>query len=149
MKLNPYLNFEGNCEEAFNFYKKVFRAEFSQHGIMRFGDIPPQEGMPPFSDDVKHRVMHVSINIGNDILMGSDTMPGFGSGPFKVGDNSYISIHPDSREEADRIFSELAEGGEVEMPMADQFWGDYYGSLRDRFGTLWMVNYNKQIAGTP
>ncbi len=149
MKLNPYLNFDGQCEEAFNFYKKVFKAEFSGHGIMRFGDIPAQEGIPPFTDDVKNRVMHVSINIGNDILMGSDIMPGFADRPFQKGDNSYISIHPDSREEADRIFNELAEGGEIEMPMADQFWGDYYGSLKDRFGNLWMVNYNAETAGTP
>ena len=147
MKLNPYLNFDGQCEEAFNFYKKVFKTEFNQYGIMRFGDLPPQEGMPPLPDDAKNRVMHVGLNIGSEILMGSDTMPGFGNRPFQIGDNSYISIHPDSREEADRIFIELSEGGEIEMPMADQFWGDYYGSLRDRFGTSWMVNYNEGNGG--
>lgn len=144
IKLNPYLNFDGQCEEAFNFYKKVFQTEFNQYGIMRFGDIPPQEGMPPFPDDVKNRVMHVGLNIGDEILMGSDIMPGMVNRPFQTGDNSYISIHPDSREEADRIFAELSEGGEVEMPMADQFWGDYFGSLRDRFGSSWMINYNPE-----
>lgn len=143
MKLNPYLNFDGNCEEAFNFYKKVFQTEFNQYGIMRFSDVPPQEGMPPFTDEVKNRVMHVALQIGDETLMGSDIMPGMVDRPFRVGDNSYISIHPDSREEADRIFKELSEGGEVEMPMEDQFWGDYYGSLRDRFGNSWMINFNE------
>ena len=144
MKLNPYLNFDGTCEEAFNFYKKVFQTEFNQYGIMRFGDIPPQEGMPPCPDEIKDRVMHVGINFGDQILMGSDIMPGFGNRPFQIGDNNYVSIHPDSREEADRLFAELSEGGEVEMPMEDQFWGDYFGSFRDRFGTSWMINYSLQ-----
>ena len=145
MKLNPYLNFDGTCEEAFNFYKKVFQTEFNQYGIMRFGDVPPQEGMPAMPDEIKNRVMHVAIDFGGQSLMGSDIMPGFGNRSFQVGDNSYISLHPDSREDADRIFAELSEGGEVEMPMADQFWGDYYGSFRDKFGTCWMINYNPEF----
>lgn len=144
IKLNPYLNFDGQCEEAFNLYKKVFKTEFNKYGIMRFGDMPPQEGMEPLPAHIKNRVMHVGLNIGNEVLMGSDIMPGMVNRPFQVGDNSYISIHPDSREEADRIFAELSEGGEVEMPMADQFWGDYFGSLRDKFGTSWMINYNPE-----
>ena len=143
MKLNPYLNFDGNCEEAFNFYKKVFQTEINQFGIMRFGDLPPSEEMPPLSDDLKNRVMHVGIDLGSQTLMGGDTMPGFSNRPFQIGDNNYVSIHPDSKEEADRLFRELSEGGEVEMPMEDQFWGDYFGSLRDKFGTSWMINYNK------
>lgn len=143
MKLNPYLNFDGQCEEAFNFYKKVFQTEFIEFGIMKFGDMPPSEDMPPLPDELKNRVMHVGIKVGDETLMGSDTMPGMGK-PFAKGINSYISIHPDSREEADRIFNELSEGGEVEMPMEDQFWGDYYGSLIDKFGTPWMINYNEQ-----
>ena len=146
MKLNPYLNFNGNCEEAFNFYKKVFQTEFNQFGIMRFGDLPPSEEMPSLPEDVKNRVMHVGIDLGGQTLMGSDTMPGFGNRPFQIGDNSYVSIHPDSREEADRLFSELSEDGEVEMPMQDQFWGDYFGSLRDKFGTSWMINFNDSYA---
>lgn len=142
MKLNPYLNFDGTCEEAFNFYKKVFKVEFSQCGVMRFEDMPPSEDMPPLSDDLKKRVMHISINIGEQTLMGSDILPGFSQRPFQLGDNNYISIQPDSREEADRLFSELSEGGEVEMPLGDQFWGDYFGSFRDKFGVNWMINYN-------
>lgn len=146
MKLNPYLNFDGNCEEAFNFYKKVFQTEFNQYGIMKFGDIPSEEGYTP-PEEFKNCVMHVGINIGDQVLMGSDTMPGMGE-PFAKGTNSYISIHPDSREEADRIFNELSEGGKVESPMADQFWGDYWGSLIDRFGSAWMINYNPNEQST-
>lgn len=144
VKLNPYLNFDGNCEQAFDFYKKVFKTDFNESGIMRFSDLPPMEGVHPMSDDIKDRVMHVGINIGSQTLMGSDIMPGSSDKPFLIGDNNYISIHPDSREEADRIFAELSEGGEVEMPMQEQFWGDYYGSFRDKFGTNWMINYNPQ-----
>ena len=146
MKINPYLNFDGNCEEAFQFYKKVFQTDFTPYGIMRFGDIPPQDDMPPLEDAHKNRVMHAALKIGDQMLMGSDTMPGFSNKPFQIGDNNYISIHPDSREEADRIFNELSEGGNIEMPMEDQFWGDYFGSLRDRFGTNWMINYNPEGA---
>lgn len=145
MKLNPYLNFDGQCEEAFNFYKKVFQTEFVENNIMKFGDLPPSEDMPPLPDEFKNRVMHVAIKVGDETLMGSDTMPGMGK-PFSKGINSYISVHPDSREEADRIFNELSEGGEEEMPMQDQFWGDYYGSFIDKFGTPWMVNYHEQTA---
>lgn len=145
MKLNPYLNFDGQCEEAFNFYKKVFQTEFVENNIMKFGDLPPSEDMPALPDEFKNRVMHVAIKVGDETLMGSDTMPGMGK-PFSKGINSYISVHPDSREEADRIFNELSEGGDVEMPMQDQFWGDYYGSFIDKFGTPWMVNYHEQTA---
>jgi PhnB protein len=143
-KLNPYLNFDGNCEAAFNHYKKVFGGEFSGQGVMRFGDMPVCDEIPPLADEHKNRVMHVSLPIGNELLMGSDIMPGFGNGPFKIGDNTYVSIHPNSREEADRLFKELSEGGEIEMPMEDQFWGDYFGSFRDRFGISWMVNFSTE-----
>jgi|SRR5690606_18771820 len=143
MKLNPYLNFDGNCEAAFLHYKKVFGGEFAGQGIMRFGDIPPMDGFV-LADEHKNRVMHVSLPIGSEMLMGSDTMPGFGNRPFRDGDNSYVSVHPDSREEADRLFAELSEGGEIEMPMEDQFWGDYFGSFRDKFGVLWMINFSTQ-----
>ena len=86
--------------------------------------------------------MHIGINLGDQILMGSDIMPGIVDRPFQIGDNNYVSLHPDSREEADRIFMELSADGEIEMPMEEQFWGDYFGSFRDKFGTSWMINYN-------
>lgn len=144
IKLNPYLNFDGQCEAAFNLYKEVFGGEFSREGIMRFGDLPPSDDMPPLPEAMKNRVLHVSLPIGEQTLMGSDTMPGMGS-PFNKGTNNYVSIHPGSREEADRLFEGLSKGGVVEMPMQDQFWGDYYGSFIDKFGTPWMINYNAQF----
>lgn len=135
-KLNPYLNFDGRTEEAFNFYKSVFGGEFLG-GIYKMKDMQGME----VPEEAKDLVMHVSLPIGNDILMGSDTMPGQ---PFVQGNNNYISIFPESREEADRLFGALSQGGEVEIPMADQFWGDYFGSLKDKFGVYWMINYNSQ-----
>ncbi len=136
IKLNPYLNFAGNTEEAFNFYKSVFGGEFS--AVVRFKDVPMEGVNLPKEDE--NKIMHISLPIGNDVLMASDAPESMG---FTVhfGNNAYISIHPDSKEEADRIFTALSEGGEIEMPIADQMWGDYYGSLKDKFGVQWMVNY--------
>ncbi|MDD2298381.1 MAG: VOC family protein [Fermentimonas sp.] len=134
-KLNPYLNFDGTCEEAFNFYKTVFGGEFTY--FSRMGDMAAMEA----SDEDRNLVMHVSLPIGSDILMGSD-VPTSMKYLFKSGNNNYISITPDTREEADRIFNELSADGEVEMPMEEMFWGDYFGSFKDKFGTYWMINYN-------
>ncbi len=136
IKLNPYLNFAGNTEEAFNFYKSVFGGEFS--AVVRFKDMPMEGVNLPKEDE--NKIMHISLPIGNDVLMASDAPESMG---FTVhfGNNAYISIHPDSKEEADRIFTALSEGGQIEMPIADQMWGDYYGSLKDKFGVQWMVNY--------
>jgi PhnB protein len=138
-KLNPYLNFDGWAEEAFNFYKSVFGGEF-RGGIMRMGGAP---GTEKLTDEEKTRVMHVALPIGNDVLMGSDIVPSMGH-KLIVGNNNYVSIFPDSREQADTYFKKLSEGGEVEMPMADQFWGDYFGSLVDKFGVRWMINFTSQ-----
>lgn len=135
-KLNPYLNFDGTCEAAFNFYKSVFGGEFLG-GVYKMKDMQGME----IPDEAKERVMHVGLPIGDDLLMGSDTFPGT---PFVQGNNNYISIFPESKEESDRLFAALSEGGEVEMPMADQFWGDYFGSLKDKFGVYWMVNFNQE-----
>ncbi|MDD4632839.1 MAG: VOC family protein [Proteiniphilum sp.] len=135
-KLNPYLNFDGTCEEAFDFYKSVFGGEFTH--ISRMGEIN-MEGMPIPEED-RNLVMHVSLPIGNDILMGSDVPSRMKPG-FSAGNNNYISLMPDSREEADRLFNELSSGGEVEMPMEEMFWGDYFGSFKDRYGIWWMINY--------
>ena len=134
-KLNPYLNFDGTCEKAFNFYKTVFGGEFTY--FSRIGDIADMEA----SDEDRNLVMHVSLPIGNDILMGSD-VPTRMKSQFKSGNNNYISLSPDSREETDRIFNELSAGGEIEMPMEEMFWGDYFGSFRDKYGIWWMINYN-------
>jgi PhnB protein len=143
-KTSTYLNFSRNTEEAFNFYKSVFGGDFVDGKINRFGEIPEMEGMPPITETDKNLVMHISLPIlGGHLLMGTDAPDSMG---FKVnqGNNVYISLHPDSRLEADQLFAKLTEGGVVEMPMQDMFWGDYYGSLTDKFGIRWMVNYSSK-----
>jgi PhnB protein len=139
--VSTYLNFARNTEEAFNFYKSVFGTEFVGE-IMRFSSVPPQEGQPPMPEEDKNLVMHVSLPIlGGHRLMGTDAPESLGFS-LNQGNNVYISLAPDSREEADRLFAALSEGGDVEMPMGDQFWGDYFGSFADKFGTRWMINYS-------
>jgi PhnB protein len=144
MKIHPYLNFDGDTEQAFRFYQKVLGGELSE--IHRFGSMP-QQGFE-LTDEQKNRVMHVGLALpGGQMIMASDTLPGMG--PPRVAGTAYsISLHPDSRQEADRIFGALSDGGTVTMPLADQFWGDYYGSVTDRFGVQWMLNYNAQTAAS-
>ncbi|TDX87270.1 VOC family protein [Epilithonimonas xixisoli] len=137
-KLNPYLNFDGTAEEAFTFYQSVFGGEFVG-GVMKMGNAPGTEN---FSEEEKNRVMHIALPIGKDLLMASDTMPSIGQ-TLTQGNGNYISIFPESREEADRIFNALSTDGEVEAPMEDQFWGDYFGSFKDKFGVYWMINFSK------
>ena len=141
--VSTYLNFARETEEAFTFYKSVFGTEFSG-GIMRFGDIPPQEGMEAPSADDAQLVMHVSLPIlGGHLLMGTDAPESLGF-TLNQGNNVYISLHPDSRDEADSLFAALSAGGTVEMPMDDQFWGDYFGSFSDKFGVKWMINFSSR-----
>lgn len=138
-KFNIYLNFPGNAEEALNFYKSVFGGEFS--AVIRFKDMP-MPGQKLRKED-ENKLMHIALPVGQDgILMASDALESHGQ-KLTVGDNMSISVQPDSREEADRIFKSLSAGGTIEMPIADQPWGDYYGSFTDRFGIPWMVNYSK------
>lgn len=141
-KLNPYLNFGGNAEEAFNFYKSVFGGEFSS--MVKFKDMP-MEGVELGEAD-GDKIMHVGLPVGDGLLMASDALESLGQ-TVTPGNSSYISVHPDTKEEADRLFSALSEGAEVEMPIDDQMWGDYFGSLKDRFGIGWMVNYNSTYPG--
>lgn len=138
--INPYLSFDGKTEEAFSFYKSVFGGEFAG-GIMRWGDAPGcGEGEMKLADSDKQKVMHMQLPIsGGNVLMGSDSIQGLGPG-LTVGNNVTIAIGPDSREEADRIFARLSEGGEIQMPMADAFWGGYFGSFADKFGINWLIN---------
>lgn len=137
-RLHTYLNFAGNTEEAFNYYRSVFGGEFSS--LVRFKDFPMEGVSIPQEDAGK--IMHIALPIGDEnILMASDTLESLGQ-VLVQGNNVYISVHPTSREEADRIFIALSEGGKIEMPIADQVWGDYYGSFEDRFGVMWMVNYS-------
>jgi PhnB protein len=140
MKTNPYLNFDGQAEEAFEFYKSTFGGEFTAN--MKMSDMPGAEKMP---ENEQNRVMHISLPIGKDtVLMASDIVPSAGH-KLEKGNHMYVSLHPESREEADRLFDGLSKGGEIEMAMEDQFWGDYFGSFIDKFGIGWMVNYNKDF----
>jgi PhnB protein len=137
-KVSTYLNFARNTEAAFNFYRQVFGGEFVG-GISRFRDIPSAENAPPLSDDDKNLVMHVALPImDGHLLMGTDAPE---SMQFRVtfGNNVYVTLHPDTREETNRLFKALSEGGKVETEPQDMFWGDYYASLCDRFGVQWML----------
>lgn len=139
--VNVYLNFNGNCEEAFNFYKSVFGGEFPYLG--RFKDMPPSEDGIKMPAEHENRIMHVSLPISKEtMLMGSDT-GGEWAPHFKQGNNFSISINADSKEEADRLFNGLSEGGKVTMPLNNTFWGDYFGMLEDKFGINWMMSYNE------
>lgn len=139
--VNAYLTFDGNCEAAFNFYKSAFGGEFMN--LSSFGEMPPQEGMPPLPNEMKNRLMHVALPISSEtILMGSDNMPGMGP-EITVGNNFSVSIGVNSKEEADRLFAALSKDGKVTMPMEVTFWGAYFGMWTDKFGINWMVNYDE------
>ena len=138
-RVSTYLNFARNTEEAFMFYKSVFGTEFIGP-IARFGDIPPQPGAPPIDEADKKLVMNVQLPIlGGHVLMGTDAPESMGFA-LKPGNNVYINLEPDTRAETERLFKALSEGGKVEMPLQDMFWGAYFGSLADRFGVQWMFN---------
>jgi PhnB protein len=146
VKIHAYLNFDGKTEEAFRFYAKVLGGKMTE--VHRFGSIPKEAGFALTSAQ-ENLVMHVGLELPDgQMLMASDMLEGMG--PRRVeGNNFSISLHPDGRTEADRAFAALSEGGSVTMPMADQFWGDYFGSLTDRFGINWMVNYSAVGAQQP
>jgi PhnB protein len=136
--VNAYLTFNGNCEEAFNFYKSVFGGEFAYIG--RFKDMPPQDGKAVSSEDAE-KIMHVSLPISKEtMLMASDTGGEWASN-FSKGNNFSISITTDSKTEADRLFNGLSAGGAVTMPMNKTFWGEYFGMFTDKFGISWMVSF--------
>lgn len=138
MKIHPYLNFDGQAEEAMNFYKSILGGEFDG-GINYFSEIP---GMDHLTEEEKKRVMHVTLKISDEVkIMASDNMPSLGH-KLNVGNHNYISLMPDSKEQGQKFFDGLSEGGEVEMPYEKAFWGSYYGSFKDKYGNGWMVNYN-------
>jgi PhnB protein len=139
MQVNPYLNFPGTCEEAFNSYKAIFGGEFTYIG--RFKDAPPQEGVK-MTPEAGEKIMHVSMPLGkNATLMGSDA-GGEWSPAVVGGNNFYLSLSVETRAEADRIFNALSQGGKISMPLADTFWGDYFGMCTDKFSVNWMMSYN-------
>lgn len=140
-RVTTYLNFNGNTEEAIKFYKKVFNGEFTGYGLQRFEDITLPEGNPPMNDADKKLILHAELSIlGGHVLMATDAPESMG---FKLiaGNNMHINVEPESREETERIFNELSEGGNVTMPLADMFFGAYYGSLTDKYGINWMLHY--------
>lgn len=139
--INPYIHFNGNAEEAFTFYKSVFGGEFAM--IARFKDLASDEH--PVAEKEANKIMHIALPIGkSSVLMGSDT-PEFLGRHNENENRSKISIDADSKEEADKLFNGLSEGGKVEMPIGDAPWGSYFGMLRDKYGFEWMVSFNKPM----
>ena len=139
MIANNYLRFKGNCKEAFDFYKKVFNSEVLH--VSTFGEMPSKEGQPEVSDDMKDKIMHIAITIGDSMLMGSDTNEEW-SKNFNQGNNFSINVKVDSKEQANQIFEDLSKEGTVTMPIEKTFWGSYFGSCEDRFGINWMIGFD-------
>lgn len=138
--VNIYLTFNGNCEEAFNFYKSVFGGEFSYIG--RFKDMPDSGGKPLPKEDLG-KIMHVGLPISKEtMLLGSDT-GGEWAPYFSAGNNFSVSVTTSSKTEADRLFNGLSAGGRVTMPLEKTFWGEYFGMLTDKFGINWMVGFRE------
>ena len=138
--VNPYLNFLGNCEEAFEYYRSIFGGEFNYVG--RYKDMPPQEGFT-MPDEEANKIMHIGLPISKEtFLMGSD-VGGEWAPNTTIGNNISLSVTVDSKEEADRIYNALAKGGMATMPMNKTFWGDYFGMCTDKFNINWMVSFNE------
>lgn len=138
MTINPYLNFPGTTEAAFNFYKSVFGGEFSM--LQRFEQTPDGDKMSP---ELQHQIMHIALPVAPGyVLMATDAPAEMGFS-LQQGNNYYITINPDSREDATRLFNGLSADGKIEMELQDMFWGAYYGAFTDKFGVKWMVNYHK------
>lgn len=135
--INPYINFNGNCEEAFTFYKSVFGGEFSR--VARFKDLS-NPGFP-VSENEAEKIMHIALPIGPNTLMGNDVPEHMGK-TNEHENRSKISVNVGSREEADKIYNGLSEGGSVEMPIGDSPWGSYFAMFRDRYGIEWMVDFD-------
>lgn len=132
--INTYLNFNGNTEEAFTFYKAAFGGEFAV--VMRFGDTPGCEEMPATD---KNKIMHIALPIGGNMLMGTDVPETMEQ--VKNGTSMSISINTDSEQQTRDLFAKLSEGGKIQMPLDDMFWGALYGMFTDKFGIQWMINY--------
>ena len=138
--INPHMNFNGNAEEAFNFYKSVFGGEFTK--IMRFKDLSSPEF--PIAENDANKIMHIELPIGKTFLMAND-VPEFMGKTNENENRSKIFIHAESREEADKIFNGLSAGGTIEGPIGDSPWGTYFGMFRDKYGIEWMVNFDPKF----
>ena len=138
-RTSTYLNFMGTTEEAFLFYRSVFGTEVSAP-IMRMREVPRTPDMPPLPEAEQNAVMHVALPIlGGHVLMGTDVLESMGR-KLVFGTNVSITLIPDTRAEADRLFAALAVGGQVTMPLQEMFWGDYFGTLTDKYGVQWMID---------
>jgi PhnB protein len=138
-RVSTCLNFQGKTEEAFKFYKSVFKTEFGGNGIHRFGEIP-ENPATPLSAEEKEQIMHIELPItGGHVLMGTDAPESMG---FRItfGNNLYINLEPDTKAETNRLYDELTKNGTVIMPLRDMFWGSYFGTCTDQFGVNWMFN---------
>ena len=135
MTLSTYLAFEGNCREAFEFYRSVFGGEFDT--LSTFADAPEDMSVP---EDKRDWILHVSLPVGSSVLMGSD-MPARHGGALVKGDNFSISIEGKSKAHCDEVLARLSDGGTVRLPLRKTFWGAYFGAWTDRFGINWMINY--------
>ncbi len=142
---NPYLNFSGNCLEAFELYKSVLGGEFSS--VTKFSEMSSDATSDQPHEPAPDGIMHISLPIGDSILMGSDVPPGMGT--VTAGNTCYVCLSPDSPAEAKRIFDGLSDDGEIEMPFDRQFWGDYFGSFTDKYGIRWMVDVADPEAEQP
>jgi PhnB protein len=140
--INPHINFNGNAEEAFTFYKSVFGGEFAK--IIRFKDISSPEF--PVSENDANKIMHIALPIGKNILMAND-VPEFMGRTNENENRSKISISTESKEEADKLFNGLSAGGNIEMPIGDSPWGSYFAMFRDKFGIEWMVDFDPKYNG--
>lgn len=140
--INPHINFNGNAEEAFNFYKSAFGGEFAQ--IIRFKDLSNSEY--PIAENEAEKIMHIALPIGKNVLMGNDVPASMGQ-VNEDENRSKISVSAESREEADKLFSGLSAGGSVEVPIGDSPWGSYFGMFRDKFGIEWMVDFDPKYNG--
>jgi PhnB protein len=138
MQITPYLIFNGQCEAAFKHYADVLGGEITM--LMRFGEAPGCEDMPP---DTHDQVIHVALSVGDQVLLGSDSPPGY----YEESRGMSVSLDIDTREEGERVFGALAEGGKVRMPFGDTFWAQGFGMCVDRFGTPWMVNAGQKAVG--
>ncbi|MFC6268025.1 VOC family protein [Frigoriflavimonas asaccharolytica] len=138
--VNVYLTFNGNCEEAFTFYKSVFGGNFPYVG--RFGEMPNENDASKLSEEDKRKIMHISLPISKEtMLYGSDILENQSS-DFVIGNNFSLSLNVNSREEAESLFQSLSENGIITMPLEDTFWGAYFGMWRDKFGINWMINFD-------
>ena len=140
--INPHINFNGNAEEAFTFYKSVFGGEFAM--IMRFKDLSNSEF--PVSENEANKIMHIALPIGKNVLMANDVPEILG----RVDENknrSKISISAESKEEADKLFNGLSVGGQIEVQIGDSPWGSYFGMFRDKYGIEWMVDFDPKFNG--